>query len=120
MTEVITGEAVVIDVPFARFPSRTLALLIDIDPPAGAAVRAGRRGAGRRGRRRPRRGGGRGDLADRLGGDHRRLPDRFETLSRGRSLGKLALGLRVVSDDGGPERFRQALMRALAGVWRSG
>jgi len=43
-------------------------------------------------------------------------PTLFETLSRGRSLGKLALGLRVVSDDGGPERFRQALMRALAAV----
>ena len=43
-------------------------------------------------------------------------PALFETLSRGRSLGKLALGLRVVSDDGGPERFRQALMRALLGV----
>ena len=28
----------------------------------------------------------------------------------------MALGLRVVSDDGGPERFRQALFRALAGV----
>lgn len=40
----------------------------------------------------------------------------FETLSRGRSLGKLALGLRVVSDDGGPERFRQALFRGLAGM----
>src|SRR6185503_10164306 len=34
----------------------------------------------------------------------------------GRSLGKMAMGLRVVSDDGGPERFRQALFRALAGV----
>ena len=43
-------------------------------------------------------------------------PALFETLSRGRSLGKLALGLRVVSDDGGPERFRQALMRALLAV----
>src|SRR5260221_10378848 len=40
----------------------------------------------------------------------------FETLTRGRSLGKRALGLRVVSDDGGPERFRQALVRALASV----
>ncbi len=30
MAEVVTGEAVVLDVPFARFPSRTLALLIDI------------------------------------------------------------------------------------------
>src|SRR5258708_25743761 len=43
-------------------------------------------------------------------------PAIFETLTRGRSLGKLALGLRVVSDDGGPERFRQALVRALTGV----
>jgi uncharacterized RDD family membrane protein YckC len=44
----------------------------------------------------------------------------FETSTRGRSLGKMALGLRVVSDDGGPERFRQALFRALAGfieIW---
>ncbi|TMR27687.1 RDD family protein [Nonomuraea zeae] len=40
----------------------------------------------------------------------------FESLTRGRSLGKLALGLRVVSDDGSPERFRQALFRGLAGV----
>ena len=44
----------------------------------------------------------------------------FETATRGRSLGKMAMGLRVVSDDGGPERFRQALFRALAGfieIW---
>jgi uncharacterized RDD family membrane protein YckC len=40
----------------------------------------------------------------------------FEMATRGRSLGKMALGLRVVSDDGGPERFRQALFRALAAV----
>ena len=43
-------------------------------------------------------------------------PAAFETLSRGRSLGKMALGLRVVGDDGGPERFRQALVRALASI----
>ena len=43
-------------------------------------------------------------------------PLAFETSTRGRSLGKMALGLRVVSEDGGPERFRQALFRALAGV----
>jgi uncharacterized RDD family membrane protein YckC len=43
-------------------------------------------------------------------------PVAFETATRGRSLGKMALGLRVVSEDGGPERFRQALFRALAGV----
>src|SRR6202011_4979484 len=40
----------------------------------------------------------------------------METTTRGRSLGKMAMGLRVVSDDGGPERFRQALFRALAAV----
>ena len=38
-----------------------------------------------------------------------------EWLSRGRTLGKLALGLRVVRDDGGPIGFRQALVRGLAG-----
>ncbi|MFF0147118.1 putative RDD family membrane protein YckC [Amycolatopsis sulphurea] len=44
-------------------------------------------------------------------------PVLFETLSRGRSLGKLALGLRVVRLDGGPIRFRHALTRALAGFF---
>ncbi len=43
-------------------------------------------------------------------------PVAFETATRGRSLGKLAMGLRVVSEDGSPERFRQALFRALAAV----
>ncbi|MDX6744587.1 RDD family protein [Actinocorallia sp. A-T 12471] len=38
-----------------------------------------------------------------------------ETLSRGKTVGKMALGLRVVSEDGGVVRFRQALMRALTG-----
>jgi uncharacterized RDD family membrane protein YckC len=40
----------------------------------------------------------------------------FESATRGRSLGKMALGLRVVSDDGGPERLRQAVFRALSSV----
>ncbi len=44
-------------------------------------------------------------------------PVLFETLSRGRSLGKLALGLRVVRLDGGPISFRHALTRALAGFF---
>lgn len=42
-------------------------------------------------------------------------PITVETLTRGRSLGKAALGLRVVRTDGGPIRFRQALARGLAG-----
>jgi uncharacterized RDD family membrane protein YckC len=44
-------------------------------------------------------------------------PVLFETLSRGRTLGKMALGLRVVRADGGPIRFRHALARALCGVF---
>jgi uncharacterized RDD family membrane protein YckC len=37
-----------------------------------------------------------------------------ESVGSGRSIGKLAAGLRVVRLDGGPERFRHALVRALA------
>ena len=44
------------------------------------------------------------------------VPVTVETLSRGRSVGKLACGIRVVRDDGGPVRFRHALVRALVGV----
>ncbi|GAA2726014.1 RDD family protein [Cellulomonas aerilata] len=44
------------------------------------------------------------------------VPVTVETLTRGRSLGKLAAGIRVVRDDGGPVRFRQALIRALTGI----
>lgn len=44
------------------------------------------------------------------------LPTTIETLSRGRSLGKLATGLRVVRDDGGPIAFTHAFVRALIGV----
>jgi uncharacterized RDD family membrane protein YckC len=43
-------------------------------------------------------------------------PITMETLAGGRTLGKLALGLRVVRDDGGPIQFRHALTRTLVGV----
>jgi uncharacterized RDD family membrane protein YckC len=43
-------------------------------------------------------------------------PVLLESLTGGRTLGKLALGLRVIRDDGGPVRFRHALTRALIGV----
>jgi len=43
-------------------------------------------------------------------------PVALETLTGGRTLGKLALGLRVVRDDGGPIGFRAALTRALVRV----
>jgi uncharacterized RDD family membrane protein YckC len=40
----------------------------------------------------------------------------LEWLTRGRTIGKLCMGLRVVRDDGGPIGFRQALVRGLAGL----
>ncbi|WP_454084868.1 RDD family protein [Georgenia sp. Marseille-Q6866] len=42
-------------------------------------------------------------------------PTVVETLSRGRSLGKVATGIRIVRDDGGPIRMRHAFIRALTG-----
>jgi uncharacterized RDD family membrane protein YckC len=39
-----------------------------------------------------------------------------EQMFKGRTLGKLALGLRVVRDDGGPVRFRHSLTRTMVGV----
>jgi uncharacterized RDD family membrane protein YckC len=114
--EIVTGEAVVLDLPCARFPTRMLAHLIDmlVQVPALIVIFvAAATGAGSR------------YLNDAsaaavlvtgyvlvLVG----YPTASETLSRGRTLGKLALGLRVVGDDGGPQRFRQAFVRALAGT----
>lgn len=40
----------------------------------------------------------------------------FETLWRGRTLGKAALGLRVVTTEGAPVRFRHAAIRGLLGL----
>jgi uncharacterized RDD family membrane protein YckC len=44
------------------------------------------------------------------------LPTTLETLTRGRSVGKLATGLRTVRDDAGPIGFRHAVTRALVGL----
>ncbi|MCW2514649.1 MAG: putative rane protein/domain protein [Mycobacterium sp.] len=114
----VTGDAVVLDVQIAQLPVRALAALIDLtvifigyvvgvmlwaltiydfDEALSAAVLIIF------------------TILTIVG-----YPIAFETATRGRSLGKMALGLRVVSDDGGPERFRQALFRALAGfieIW---
>ncbi|MFN8193307.1 MAG: RDD family protein [Nocardioidaceae bacterium] len=43
-------------------------------------------------------------------------PTAFETLTRGRSLGKLAMGLRTVRDDAGPISFQHAFVRSLIGI----
>ena len=114
MTEVVTGEAVVLDVPCAQFPSRLVSLLIDmfiqivllvvlatvilvssksLDAAEVAGILVGT------------------GVIILVG-----YPTTFETLTRGRTPGKVAAGLRVVSDDGGPVRFRQALVRALTGA----
>ena len=115
---VVTGDAVVLDVQIAQLPVRALSALIDaivvfigytlgvvlwastlshLDTAFSAAV-----------------------LIIFTVLSFVGYPIVFETATRGRSLGKMALGLRVVSEDGGPERFRQALFRALAGfieIW---
>ncbi|WP_033420236.1 RDD family protein [Nesterenkonia alba] len=44
------------------------------------------------------------------------IPIAVETLTRGRSVGKLIFGLRLVRDDGGSIRFRHALVRWLIGL----
>ncbi|GAA4348736.1 RDD family protein [Microbacterium rhizosphaerae] len=45
------------------------------------------------------------------------VPTTVETLSHGRSLGKLAVGGRIVRSDGGAAGFRHAFIRALVGVF---
>ncbi|HKP39743.1 RDD family protein [Mycobacterium sp.] len=111
---VVTGDAVVLDVAIAQLPVRALSAMIDIAVIfvlyiIGVLLWAATLL----------------DLDDALSAAVLIIftvlafvgyPIAFETATRGRSLGKMALGLRVVSDDGGPERFRQALFRALAGV----
>lgn len=41
------------------------------------------------------------------------VPVAVETLTRGKSLGRLVMGLRIVRDDGGSIRFRHAFIRAM-------
>ena len=112
--QVVTGDAVVLDVAIAQLPVRALSALVDIAVifvgyVAGVMLWASTLG----------------DLDPALSGAVLVIftvltivgyPLIFESATRGRTLGKMAVGLRVVSDDGGPERFRQALFRALASV----
>lgn len=44
------------------------------------------------------------------------FPAALETLTRGKTVGKLAFGLRTVRDDAGPISFHHAFVRALVGV----
>ncbi len=111
---VVTGDAVVLDVQVAQLPVRALAVLIDLMV-MGVGYLTGLLLWGAASAR----------YDDALTAAIIVIftvavvvgyPVAMETATRGRSLGKFAMGLRVVSDDGSPERFRQALFRALAGV----
>ena len=44
------------------------------------------------------------------------VPTTVETMTRGKSLGKLAMGLRTVRDDAGPISFHHAFVRSLVGL----
>jgi uncharacterized RDD family membrane protein YckC len=111
----VTGEAVALDLPIARLATRGLAMLLDVflqlallfilllvmtltipGDEGSLALTVGLVG-----------------LVLVLVG----YPVLMETLTRGRTLGKLAVGLRVVRADGGPIRFRQALARGLGGFF---
>src|SRR5215813_2716950 len=116
VTEVVTGEAVVLELTVARFPSRILALAIDIAVQLPAlifvAAVASASGANHLNRASAAAVYLVGLLLVVIG-----YPVIFETLSRGKTLGKMAMGIRVVGDDGSPERFRQALIRALSAAF---
>lgn len=47
------------------------------------------------------------------------IPVAVETLTQGKSLGKLAIGARIVRDDGGAIGFRHAFIRGLTGVFET-
>ncbi|MQY26980.1 RDD family protein [Nocardia aurantia] len=111
-----TGEAVALDLPIARIPTRAVAFVIDVLLQllfgwllvmVALAVLAG-----------VDTDGAWWDTAFTvmfvavLAG----YPIVWETLLRGRTPGKAALGLRVVRGDGGPIDFRHALTRGLAAV----
>lgn len=108
---VVTGEAVALDVRLAHWPSRLVGFVIDATVQffllvfANLALSHLLSNA---------------DVDSALAVSLSALviivvgyPVAFETLWRGRSLGKAAMGLRVVRDDGAPERFRHALARAI-------
>ncbi|PPK97810.1 putative RDD family membrane protein YckC [Kineococcus xinjiangensis] len=113
--DVVTGEAVVLDLRAASFASRIVAALLDalvlglllvgllvaafalgseLDEAAAAAIVLGL-----------------SILVLVV------VPALVESLTRGRTVGKLVCGLRAVRDDGGPIRFRQAIVRSLLGAF---
>jgi uncharacterized RDD family membrane protein YckC len=111
----VTGEAVPLDLRIAQLPSRSMAITVDLTIQIGLLIGAlvllsAFAGSG----------------ANQATVDATGLllgvaivlgyPVVWETLSRGRSPGKFAVGLRVVRDDGGATRFRHAVLRGLLEV----
>ena len=106
----VTPEAVVLQFETAGLGSRTLAVLIDLAAQGGLFTLAvvaitGLTGVGMSG------GAATVLLVMALTGTLLGYPIAFETLWRGRTPGKAALGLRVVTTDGAPIRFRHAAVR---------
>lgn len=114
MSELVTGEAVALELRAARLPSRALAVLLDLAVAVTAyvALTVGLLAATASLDRAAKTAVSIAAFVLVLVGG----PVMVETLSQGRSLGKLAFGLRVVRDDGGPIRFRHALVRGLIGA----
>lgn len=110
MSQIVTGDAVLLDLRPARLPTRALADLVDI-----ALMLL--------------LGWGWNSLTQSVDGSSAAVsatsllgyaivsfgyPITFETLTRGRTPGAFVLGLQVVRDDGGTIRFRHALLRGLS------
>ncbi|WP_128375807.1 RDD family protein [Streptomyces cavernae] len=114
MSELVTGEAVALELRPAKLPSRGLAVLIDLGVAIAAyvAVTLGLAASVASLDTAAQTAVSIAAFILLLVG----VPIAVETLSHGRSLGKLACGLRVVRDDGGPIRFRHALVRGAVGV----
>ncbi|MBT0994634.1 RDD family protein [Cellulomonas sp. DKR-3] len=115
MDTIVTGEGVVLDSRAASVLSRVLAALIDLVV-LGAVVVVGLILYANVAARSASEAVSSVGATLLLAGVLVVLPTTVDTLTRGRSLGKLALGIRVVRDDGGPLVFRQAFVRALTGV----
>jgi uncharacterized RDD family membrane protein YckC len=112
---IVTGEGVVLDSHAASVASRLLAALLDLVV-LGAVVFVGAlTTVGIIGSTRSEAAANVGMIAF-LVTITLVLPITVDTLSRGRSLGKAAAGIRIVRDDGGPIVFRQAFVRALTGI----
>jgi uncharacterized RDD family membrane protein YckC len=116
VAHLITGDAVTLDLRIAGLPSRMLALAVDLVVQGmllvvGLVLAGWVFGAG---------GSPGAQAAVSLAVVALALvgwPTLVETVTRGRSLGKMLMGLRVVRDDGGPIRMRHSLVRALAMVF---